>query len=179
MLRTFSAAPVEVEQLPSPLSLVLGGQWVGLLAGGPVTMPTFGSNPQYMISVPQRSQVGARVCGWCCGWCMWLVGGWVVGPGGAQAVESNGKAFLNGPASTDTAFNAAVRSPGALSRKLRAGAYAVTPAPTLCYCTTCQPTTVLAAPCRLRCAAPQPEQSEVPLSLCGTSHTSRLLYRRS
>lgn len=46
-----------MEQLPSPLSLVLGGQWVGHLAGGPIEGPTFGSNPQYMISCRQRTQV--------------------------------------------------------------------------------------------------------------------------
>lgn len=60
MLRTFSGAPLEVEQLPSPLSLVLGGQWAGLLAGGPRPAPTWGSNPQYMVSVAQRTQVGCQ-----------------------------------------------------------------------------------------------------------------------
>ena len=57
VLRAFSSTPLEVEQLPSPLSLVLGGHWVGHLAGGPTTAPTFGSNPQYMISCRQRTTV--------------------------------------------------------------------------------------------------------------------------
>ena len=46
VVRAFSSAPLEMEQLPSPLSLVLGGHWVGHLAGGPSSAPTFGSNPQ-------------------------------------------------------------------------------------------------------------------------------------
>ncbi|GAX81250.1 hypothetical protein CEUSTIGMA_g8682.t1 [Chlamydomonas eustigma] len=57
VLRAFSSAPLEMEQLPSPLSLVLGGHWQGYLAGGPKTASTFGSNPQYMISCRQRTQV--------------------------------------------------------------------------------------------------------------------------
>lgn len=57
VVRAFSSGPLEMEQLPSPLSLVLGGQWIGHLAGGPSTAPTFGSNPQYMISCRQRTQV--------------------------------------------------------------------------------------------------------------------------
>ena len=58
MLRAFSSAPLEMEQLPSPLSLVLGGHWVSYLAGGPRASPTFGSNPQYMISCQHMTQVG-------------------------------------------------------------------------------------------------------------------------
>ncbi len=61
MLRTFSSSPLEVEQLPSPLSLVLGGQWVGYLAGGTRHHATFGSNPQYMISAQHKTQVGAAL----------------------------------------------------------------------------------------------------------------------
>jgi len=57
VLRVFSSSPLEVEQLPSPLSLVLGGQWVGFLAGGSRKHTTFGSNPQYMISTQHRTQV--------------------------------------------------------------------------------------------------------------------------
>ncbi|KAF5833132.1 hypothetical protein DUNSADRAFT_10650 [Dunaliella salina] len=57
VLRLFSSNPLEVEQLPSPLSLVLGGQWTGLLAGGPATSSTFGSNPQYMISTAHKAEV--------------------------------------------------------------------------------------------------------------------------
>ena len=57
VLRTFSSAPLEMEQLPSPLSLLLGGHWVGHLAGGPGDSPSFGSNPQYMISCRQKTQV--------------------------------------------------------------------------------------------------------------------------
>lgn len=57
VLRTFSSAPLEMEQLPSPLSLVLGGHWVGHLAGGCRQEPTFGSNPQYMISCQHRTPV--------------------------------------------------------------------------------------------------------------------------
>ncbi|KAJ9524597.1 hypothetical protein QJQ45_024188 [Haematococcus lacustris] len=56
ILRCFSSTPLELEQLPSPLSLVLGGQWAGHLAGGPPSSPTFGSNPQYMVSCQQRTQ---------------------------------------------------------------------------------------------------------------------------
>jgi hypothetical protein len=67
VLRLFSSSPLEVEQLPSPLSLVLGGQWAGLLAGGPASASTFGSNPQYMISTPHKSEVcnlaGGSFCG--------------------------------------------------------------------------------------------------------------------
>ncbi len=61
MLRLFSSSPLEVEQLPSPLSLVLGGQWAGLLSGGPVSAPTFGSNPQYMIRTKHKTEVENRV----------------------------------------------------------------------------------------------------------------------
>lgn len=61
VLRTFSSGPLEMEQLPSPLSLVLGGQWAGILAGGPRQSPTFGSNPQYMISSRHRTQVTLSV----------------------------------------------------------------------------------------------------------------------
>lgn len=57
MLRLFSKSPLEVEQLPSPLSLVLGGQWAGLLSGGPSSASTFGSNPQYMISTQHKAEV--------------------------------------------------------------------------------------------------------------------------
>ena len=57
MLRTFSSSPLEVEQLPSPLSLVLGGHWAGYLAGGSREHPTWASNPQYMISVQHKTQV--------------------------------------------------------------------------------------------------------------------------
>lgn len=57
MLRLFSSLPLEVEQLPSPLTLVLGGQWSGLLAGGPAVCPTFGSNPQYMLSSAHKAEV--------------------------------------------------------------------------------------------------------------------------
>lgn len=57
VLRTFSSSPLEVEQLPSPLSLVLGGQWANYLAGGGPDQPTFGSNPQYMISTQHSTQV--------------------------------------------------------------------------------------------------------------------------
>lgn len=57
VLRTFSSAPVEMEQLPSPLSIVLGGQWSGMIAGGSPNSPTFGSNPQYVISCQQSTQV--------------------------------------------------------------------------------------------------------------------------
>lgn len=55
VLRTFSSGPLEMEQLQSPLSLVLGGQWSGMLAGGSPLSSTFGSNPQYMISCQQRT----------------------------------------------------------------------------------------------------------------------------
>jgi hypothetical protein len=58
VLRLFSSMPLEVEQLPAPLALVLGGQWTGLLAGGPASAPTFGSNPQYMLSVSTKAKVG-------------------------------------------------------------------------------------------------------------------------
>uniref|UniRef100_A0A7R9V2F7 Calpain catalytic domain-containing protein n=1 Tax=Chlamydomonas euryale TaxID=1486919 RepID=A0A7R9V2F7_9CHLO len=57
VLRTFSSSALEMEQLPSPLSLVLGGHWVGHLAGGGPDQATFGSNPQYMISCRHRTQV--------------------------------------------------------------------------------------------------------------------------
>lgn len=60
VLRAFSSAAFELEQLPSPLSLVLGGSWVGHLAGGGPQHATFGSNPQYMISCWQKTQVGHR-----------------------------------------------------------------------------------------------------------------------
>lgn len=56
VLRAFCSAPVEVEQLPSPLSLIIGGQWVGQLAGGDRHQPTWGSNPQYMLSTQHRAQ---------------------------------------------------------------------------------------------------------------------------
>lgn len=46
-----------MEQLPSPLSLVLGGQWAGMIAGGSNTSSTFGSNPQYVISCQQATQI--------------------------------------------------------------------------------------------------------------------------
>ncbi|MEW5306402.1 MAG: hypothetical protein WDW36_008868 [Sanguina aurantia] len=61
VLRTFSSSPLEVEQLPGPLSLVMGGHWTGFLAGGCREHGSWGSNPQYMISSPVRAQVNISV----------------------------------------------------------------------------------------------------------------------
>ncbi|MEW5315943.1 MAG: hypothetical protein WDW38_007338 [Sanguina aurantia] len=61
VLRTFSSSPLEVEQLPGPLSLVLGGHWTGYLAGGCRELGSWGSNPQYMISSPVRARVNISV----------------------------------------------------------------------------------------------------------------------
>ncbi|GLC47345.1 Calpain-type cysteine protease dek1, partial [Pleodorina starrii] len=61
ILRTLSASPLEVEQLPAPLCLVVGGQWTGFLTGGGRSCPTWGSNPQYMVSCSQRAQVVASL----------------------------------------------------------------------------------------------------------------------
>ncbi|CAD7698193.1 unnamed protein product, partial [Ostreobium quekettii] len=46
VLRTFSSVPIEIEQLPAPLSLVVSGYWTGASAGGSRHNPTWGSNPQ-------------------------------------------------------------------------------------------------------------------------------------
>ncbi|EFJ41862.1 hypothetical protein VOLCADRAFT_98154 [Volvox carteri f. nagariensis] len=61
ILRSLSASPLEVEQLPAPLCLVVGGQWTGYLTGGNRHCPPWGSNPQYMVSCSQRAQVVASL----------------------------------------------------------------------------------------------------------------------
>ncbi|GFR44609.1 hypothetical protein Agub_g5892, partial [Astrephomene gubernaculifera] len=61
ILRSLSSSPLEVEQLPAPLCLVVGGQWSGYLAGGGRHCPSWGSNPQYMISCGHRAQVVASL----------------------------------------------------------------------------------------------------------------------
>ncbi|GLI63404.1 hypothetical protein VaNZ11_006368 [Volvox africanus] len=61
ILRTLSASPLEVEQLPAPLCLVVGGQWTAFLTGGNRYCPSWGSNPQYMVSCSQRAQVVASL----------------------------------------------------------------------------------------------------------------------
>jgi hypothetical protein len=42
-------------QVPSPLALVIGGAWKGLLAGGGLQCETWPSNPQFLMSAPQKS----------------------------------------------------------------------------------------------------------------------------
>jgi hypothetical protein len=44
-------------QVPSPLALVVGGSWTGHLAGGRLPLPSWPSNPQFMLSTQQRAQV--------------------------------------------------------------------------------------------------------------------------
>lgn len=61
MLRTFSAQPLELEQLPAPLCLVVGGHWAGFSAGGGRGAPGWGSNPQYMVSCKQKAQLVASL----------------------------------------------------------------------------------------------------------------------
>lgn len=61
MLRTLSSSPLEVEQLPAPLCLVVGGHWSGFLAGGGRGSAAWGSNPQYMISASHKAQVVASL----------------------------------------------------------------------------------------------------------------------
>ncbi|KXZ50588.1 hypothetical protein GPECTOR_16g763 [Gonium pectorale] len=61
VLRTLSSGPLEVEQLPAPLCLLVGGTWSGFLAGGGRHCTSWGSNPQYMVSCSQRAQVVASL----------------------------------------------------------------------------------------------------------------------
>ncbi|KAG2449615.1 hypothetical protein HYH02_005148 [Chlamydomonas schloesseri] len=61
VLRTLSSSPMEVEQLPAPLCLVVGGHWSGFLAGGGRGSAAWGSNPQYMISASHKAQVVASL----------------------------------------------------------------------------------------------------------------------
>ncbi|KAG2495537.1 hypothetical protein HYH03_006480 [Edaphochlamys debaryana] len=61
VLRTLASSPLEVEQLPAPLCLVVGGHWSGFLAGGGRSHPSWGSNPQYMISAAHQGQVVASI----------------------------------------------------------------------------------------------------------------------
>eukprot|EP00873_Tetraselmis_striata_P036137 jgi/Tetstr1/456401/TSEL_043135.t1 len=57
VMRTFSSAPLEVEQLPSPLQLQMSDRWKGASAGGSRSLDTWGSNPQYLLTCPQRTKI--------------------------------------------------------------------------------------------------------------------------
>jgi hypothetical protein len=41
--------------VPSPLALVIGGEWSGILAGGGLHCEPWPSNPQFLMSTQQKS----------------------------------------------------------------------------------------------------------------------------
>ncbi|WIA30134.1 hypothetical protein OEZ86_000227 [Tetradesmus obliquus] len=54
-LRVYGPHAMQLEQLPSPMSLVLGGQWLAHQAGGRSCHASWGSNPQYLISCQRET----------------------------------------------------------------------------------------------------------------------------
>lgn len=57
VLRCFCSGPLEIEQLPAPYHLTITGNWDATSAGGGPEEPTWGSNPQFMFSVPQTTKI--------------------------------------------------------------------------------------------------------------------------
>lgn len=57
VLRTFSSAPVEVERPPPAHEVQISGSWTVPTSGGRRFSPTFGSNPQYLLEVPRKTQI--------------------------------------------------------------------------------------------------------------------------